>query len=332
MKAKKTENPIEAEIVSEETIDIKKEKPTTEKYPKDTWSVNRIFWGMLFVVIGGLMLAANFDLVEVNWLNLWRLWPLMVIAFGLSILSIRHWVWKLTSLLLIIATMVAIVWVSVVGELYSSPVENYSSTVKTISKKIKNAEINIAAGASSISIGSKNQVVIAEAELTSNIADIENKSTFKNDTQYVELNMNPFEKSHWWTGDIKSDFNITLCRHLPLIVNLDAGASDTQIDLSDAKISKMIIKAGASSLDIKLGDKLALTELEVDSGVSSVVIRVPESSGVQVIMDDGLTSRDMADLNDIGEGQFESIGYDSAVNKIKITAKIGVSSFTIERY
>jgi uncharacterized integral membrane protein len=332
MKTNKTDNSIEAEVVSEETVKNKKEKPTPKKYPKDSWSVNRIFWGMLFVVIGGLMLASNFDVVEVNWLNLWRLWPLVIIAFGLSILSIRHWVWKLTSLLLIVATMFAIVWVSVVGDIYTSPVNNFTSTVKTISGNVKNAEINIAAGASSININSKTQPTIAVANLSSNIADINNNSTFKNGTQYVDLGMNPLKDSNWWAGDVKSDFSINLCRHIPLVVNLDAGASDTKIDLSRAQVTKMNIKAGASSLDIKVGSRIALSELEIDSGVSSIVIRVPKNSGVQIYLSGGLTSKHLADLKEVSEDTYESTGYIESANKVKISAEIGMSSFTIERY
>lgn len=323
MKEKKTDNSIEAEVVSESTA---------KAYPKDTWSINRIFWGMLFVVIGGLTLAANFDLVDVNWMNLWRLWPLMIIAFGLSILSIRHWLWKIASLLLIVATMAAIVWVAVVGEIYSSSVENYTATVKTISGGVKSAKVNITAGASTLVLNSADQSAIAEAKLASNIADIEHSSVIKNGVQSIELNMNPLGESRWWTGDIKSEFNISLCRHLPISVNLDAGASDTQIDLSQAKISNMDIKAGASNLDIKLGSKTSVLDLNIDSGVSSIVVRVPKNSGVQVMMDGGLTSEDMADLKDVGDDYYESDGYASAVNKINISAKIGMSSFTIERY
>jgi hypothetical protein len=184
--------PVEAEIVSDEPT---KRKHNVKKYPKDTWSVNRVFWGMLFVVIGGIMLASNFNIVEVNWMNLWKLWPLIVIAFGLSILSIRHWVWKLLSVLMILATMFAIVWVSVVGDIYSSNFETYSANIKVMSSNVKSAEVSVKAGASSINVNSNDQNSVAEASLTSNVANIKKSSTIKNNIQYVYLGMNPNKNS-----------------------------------------------------------------------------------------------------------------------------------------
>jgi hypothetical protein len=86
-----------------------------EKYCnyKNNWSVNRIFWGLLLIVIGGLMLADNLDAAVVDWSNLWKLWPLIIISCGLSILAIRSLIWKALSLLFVIATMGIIIWAAV---------------------------------------------------------------------------------------------------------------------------------------------------------------------------------------------------------------------------
>ena len=334
MTERKHQEAQEAEVIDEtkSTDNAKKERTDKFDYRKDNWSVNRIFWGLLFVVIGGLMLASNFNFVKVDWANLWRLWPLVVISCGLSILTIRNWIWKLLSFLLILATMGAIVWVAVGGQTFSGPTQTYNATTKTISSSVKQAEVNIKAGASDLTISSKDQSVVAKSKLESNVAKLSDSSTVTDGTQEVNLNMDTVDNNYWWTGNIQSVFEVQLCRNLPIKLNVDAGASNTNIDVSRAKITDMNLKIGASNIDVKLGNLVSQTNLNIDSGVSSIVIRVPKTSGVQVKIEGGLTSKNLSDLKDVGNDTYESTGYSDANSKIDIIAKIGVSSFTIERY
>jgi len=76
------------------------------------WPIGRIFWGLLLIILGGLLIIDNFNLVNVNWLDLWRLWPLIIIAIGLSVLSIRSIVWKIFTIILAIVTLIAVVYIA----------------------------------------------------------------------------------------------------------------------------------------------------------------------------------------------------------------------------
>jgi len=77
--------------------------------------IGRIFWGLLLVLVGGMLIADNFGLVNVNWSDLWRLWPLCVIAAGLSVLSVRGTIWKIFMILFALATLGAIGYVAMSG-------------------------------------------------------------------------------------------------------------------------------------------------------------------------------------------------------------------------
>ena len=75
-----------------------------EKKSKN-WNIGAIFWGLLFVLIGVLLLLNNFGIIEVNLSNIWQLWPVIIIGIGLSVLSPRGWLWGIISVILTIAML-----------------------------------------------------------------------------------------------------------------------------------------------------------------------------------------------------------------------------------
>jgi cation transport ATPase len=67
----------------------------------------RLFWGLLLIIIGALALANNFGWVNVHWSNILSLWPLIIIAAGLSMLSIDNIIWKIIATILMLLTLAA---------------------------------------------------------------------------------------------------------------------------------------------------------------------------------------------------------------------------------
>jgi len=297
---------------------------------KSRWSVNKLFWGLLLILVGGLILASNFGIVDVKWANVWRLWPLIIISTGLSIMSFKNIFWQILMVLFVVATLGAITWV-VIGDASSlSPIHSQELTVDKATSDINQADISIKAGASSLKINTADQKEIAKVRLDSNVTTLSKTSNLANETQRIEFYMN--SDSNWWNGDISNVWDVKLTKTLPIVLNIDAGASDTQIDTSSAMLKEMNIKAGASSLNIKLGQVENTSDVNIDSGASSVVIKIPTGVGVRLKLEGGLTTKHLSDLTETTSNIFESADYSKSSKKIDIIAKIGVSTFTIERY
>jgi len=298
---------------------------------KRTWSVGSLFWGLLFVLLGGLLLADNLNWLEVHWENVWMLWPIIIIAIGLSIMSIKNIAWKIITLVLAV-TAVVLVGYAVLGDNVAPvKVDNYTVAQAVDNKDIARADVIIKAGASKINIDAKDQAEIVNANLESNNSKLDEQSSVSGSTQTVELTMATLNR--WWFGsNAKNNLDISLGTKLPTDFSMDFGAADAYIDLSQAKVENITIKTGASSTTLKIGDKVDQVAADIESGVSSIVIRVPSGSGVKLNISNGLTSKHLADLEDRGGDMYESPNYDTATKKIDITAKIGVASFTVERY
>ena len=45
-----------------------------------------IFWGVILIFLGVLFIAENFGWLHFDWMNLWRLWPVIIVLWGIAIL------------------------------------------------------------------------------------------------------------------------------------------------------------------------------------------------------------------------------------------------------
>ena len=291
------------------------------------WRVGRIFWGLLLVLIGGLILASNYGLVSVDWFNLLRLWPLFIVAIGLSVLTVRGWAGRLLSVVFVILALCAVTYALI----YAPQDTRQTSTYNITSQKIDSAtaaDINIKTGLGQLDINTANQTDVAQAHLESNISNLTNDTTLASTTQITNIITDA--TSGWPVGNVDNRLSVNVTRSLPIKLNLDIGASNITADLTLARLQNLDIKSGATKSDIKLGDSEDLTTVSLDSGASSFLIRVPVSSGVIVKLD-GVTSNHLDGLVKIGD-TYKSANYESATKKINIVGRLGLASFTLKRY
>lgn len=317
--------------MSEETKSTAQEKTKVDTSHEGL--AGKVFWGLLLILAGGLLLLGNFGLVNVDWSNVWKLWPLFIVFAGLSVLSFKHIIWRIISVIFALLTIAFIAWVAIGGfdkiNFSNNNSKEYTANVEVESEDIKSAVISINSGASNMNIYSANQDSVVEATLDSDFANLSNESEKVGTVQKIDLSM---ESSGIWFGSFKNDWDVKVTRDLPISFDLDTGASDVNIDFSEALVDLIDIDMGVSDLDLILGNRQKLTEVEISSGVSSIKVKIPESSGVKLNIDEGLTTKKLADLSKVDEGIYQSADYEKAQNKVEIIAKVGVSSFTIEKY
>lgn len=320
--AKKTAAPKEAEI----------SQPTDRvEMRASDWNLGTIFWGMLLIVVGGLVLLSNFGIVKLEWANVWRIWPIAIIAAGVSILSVRSAVWKFVSAILMALTLVVVVLLATGAFGQSTAVyETYISNIQQASG-VDRAEVTVNGGASKVRVTSGNLDVPAKATLRSNVSELKEESSVSGNTQYVSFSSES-SRGMWFVGNFQNDWDVTINEDKQTRLVIDAGASDIDVDVSKSKVDDVTLKAGASSSRLTLGDRADLIKVNVDSGASSVTIRVPKASGVSLKIDGGLVSKHLADLREITENYYQSDNYDKASKRIEIVADIGAANITIERY
>ena len=125
-------------------------------------------------------------------------------------------------------------------------------------------------------------------------------------------------------------WDIKLNRSVTLAIDIESGASEATIDLTDLKVSELQIQTGASSSDITLPAMAGFTRVMVKSGAAAVNLRIPQDVAARIYIQSGLAGISV-DTNRFPQasGVYETPGYATAANKAEIRVETGVGSIDI---
>lgn len=305
---------------------------------REFWGPGRIFWGVILVFVGLLLLLGTFNVLTVNIGAVWRLWPLVLIAVGISIFAPKGRIAQIGSIILTIITA-ALIFLVTTGHFNSTNLwspdtqEQVSNPQReTISRNAtaSSAHVTIDTGAASLNITADAGTNLAEATLYSEQRKLEVSNEEKDGVQTAIIKTS--NRGFFWGALDSTKLDVALSRELPLDLVVDSGASNIKGDLSQVSLKSLTIDSGASNLEFTLGDKQANQSVTIDGGASNMNFRVPNGVGVQVKMDAGLVSKDFEGLREVTKDTYESDGFSTAPKKITITIDAGASRITLERY
>ncbi len=293
---------------------------------------NRLFWGVLIIALGILWLLGNLGMLPNDfWQDIWRLWPIIIVFWGISILfgnKQSAGVWLSVAIILII-----LAGVSIFGILYH---QNYESdTISTIvSEDLKldaeSGEIKFDIGAVSLNLKSGSEEFVSGSVKT--ISGINIQRSNVGSVQKLEISQLP-NGALLWGKDKSSNLDLKVSNKLPLDIYINAGATKINADLSESMIKKLEIDSGATSADVKIGNKINNIKINISCGASSFDIKIPNDFSLKVINRSGLSGNNLSSLNLIKNGdEWTSSDYDTNDKKIEVIFESGASSLNISKY
>jgi hypothetical protein len=303
---------------------------------------SHIFWGLLFVGLGLLVLINNFTTIFMDWATIWKLWPLTIILIGLAIL-IKHQYGKsiIAGLAAIVLALAIFASFKTATHFFSNDFQidigddgNFEFATTEFNEKYDStlifATLNFEAGAGTFNISDTTENLIA----AKTIGHKNNYKLIRLDTDsssIIEFDMG--DKAIFRFGDnYKNTVDIALNSKQIWDMNFDVGAASMDFDLTKFKTKDVTVDMGAAAVNIKLGDLLPETKLSVDAGASDINIFIPKESGCKIVTDGALSSKHFNEFEKIDSDNFETENFKEAVNKIYIDIECGVSSISVERY
>ena len=311
---------------------------------RDSWTAYRLLDGFGTVLVGVVLLGNTLGVVSWSvWWAFIALWPLLLIALGISVLGRGlHQMWlRGAATLLVWATLALAVAASLTGVAGLTPIQPwthvYSGQPYTFTEPVGTAlgaTLAFKGGAGDIRIHGGDELIGASGTTAFGKPDI--AVTRSANAADVAVTLGSSDRTVVAPGLATGEADIALSRTVLWDATLETGASQLDADLSDLSVKHLALKTGVSEATIKLGDvPLAAnsTDVEVKSGLSDVTILVPADAAVRVDTHNGLTTTNLDDrFVAQSPGLWQTPGFESAARRINISIESGISSVSVRTY
>ncbi len=313
-------------------------------------SYRKLFWGILLVIIGILFILKNMGVVAFDWWTIANLWPLVLILWGISLIPARDYIKMILSLIAIVITFAIVskysddnkpivhwdkdsdwefnfddndsdtAWDDSNTQILYQP---YDSSMQYATLKFQAAVGNFKLSDSLLT----NELVLFRKK--GNIGNYSLTSSGEDGRQVVDLNIEDSKVKVKNRGNL---VNLYLNRAPVWDLDFEMGAANIEFDLSPFKTENIDIEGGASSINLKLGNLVPRSEVNIDAGAASIDLSVPKDAGVEVKTETVLTSRNLEGFNKVSKGHYKTENFNTAKTTILINVNAGVSSVNITRY
>jgi hypothetical protein len=305
-----------------------------------------LFWGLALVTGGAVALAAQQGYIDRDLLaGAWRLWPLILIAIGVSILASR-------TPFAIVGTLIAALVVGAAGGalIAVGPGVAACGGAQPTSLSTETgsfggtAEVTLDFSCGTLVVGTTDgdEWSVASGRQGGEPATI----TAGGDHLSVESS-----RDDRWFGGGRQHWIVGLPVQTMYQLNVSPNAADTEIDLSGGFFSSISLSPNAGSLRLDL-TKAELDELDLSLNAGSAVILIGQgrsmhasmsvnAGSIEVCTDDGVALRVIVDANvtfatNLDESGLDQVGdtwstpdYADAAHRVQIDLEGNAASFTL---
>ena len=298
-----------------------------------------VFWPLLLIAIGLIFLLSNYGLIAgVSWLAVLNLWPLLLVLIGLDIAFARRWpLPTLIAEVLVIAAGLALVASGPRfggGIVFGDGGGAADVSVPRGAATTASVMINGGAGRYHVSGGAA-----ALVEAHSANADLRLRLSDRQDRVDVRLEQVGPQSVGFLRPTNPADIEVRIASDVPASFEMNAGAGEFDVDLSDVRVTDARLNTGASSARIVLPKPTGDVGVRLNAGASSIVVTVPPDVEARISTSGGfLTLR--SDNGRLGESggsggcvacgsSVQTSGYGGAKDRVTVTITAGASSIVV---
>jgi hypothetical protein len=146
----------------------------------------------------------------------------------------------------------------------------------------------------------------------------------------AHLESRPFAFPPFLGGWQGLEWNFNLNRDIPLALRLETGASQSEFDLRDLKVTDLKISTGASKTDVQLPANAGMTTVKAELGAASLDMVVPQGVAARIRAEQGVSAIEIdTERFPYSNGIYESADYSSAQNKVDIVIQAGAGRVAV---
>jgi hypothetical protein len=323
---------------------------------------DKLIPGIILVAIGAAILLANFGFLHFYWYNIFHLWPIFLVIAGVNLVFAHNkTIWATILKIAVVVVGVGLLFFGNFGDRYNFWPRNHftynshdddnnnsndnddndsddddSDSGKMVGAfnepykaGIKYAKLNISGGGTTYNLSdTTNQLFNASTKDDQSRYDFSH--SMEDSVYVVNFKMKDHNGFHFDSDKNEADFRLNPNPIWDILV--ETGATKLDFDLSKFKVRQIKLHGGAAAFDVKLGAPLALTNVEISTGVSSVDISIPQDAACSIETDSGLSDNHFDGFNKTRDNNFETPNFATAKNKIHVHISGGLSDFKVSRY
>lgn len=290
---------------------------------------------LILIAVGVVALLANAGVLSRQALvNLGFLWPLVLVVVGLVFIlrAVLPGPAAAGAGLAVAAIIVAAALIVAVAGPPIVPLGTTSFDTAAALGSAPTASLAIDVGASSLTVGDQDlgrdayraHVVYAKADGAPSVR-------FSNSGNALTIRSGTSREIPFFQPEV-GRIDLTLSNRVPWSVDVQGGAANLRLSLSDLRISRLGVGGGASDVQAALGTPRGTVPIDVSGGASSVAIHLPSGSQWRLRVSGGASSVSI-DGRDLSEGDQvtqSSSGFDGATDRYDIEVSGGASDVSID--
>jgi len=306
-----------------------------------------LFWGIALITGGAVALAAQQGYLDREWLaGAWRLWPLILIAIGLSILAAR------TPFAILGTILAALVVGAAGGALITvGPVVAACGGSEPVNLTTEQGDFgDVAAVSLDFNCGSL-EVRTNHGSQWSVASGRRGGDPARVTADRTRLHVESSDRNGWWNGG-RQHWIVGLPAGTTYQLEITPNAADSNVDLGGGHFTSVSLEPNAGSLRLILSD-VQVDNLDLSLNAGSAVIIIAAGTSMDATMSvnagsidlctaaDGVglsvttnanitfsTNLDESGLTQAGD-TWSTAGYAAAADKVHIDLEGNAASFTI---
>jgi hypothetical protein len=134
-----------------------------------------------------------------------------------------------------------------------------------------------------------------------------------------------------FVGHSENTWRLRLSTSVPLELEIDLGAGQSDLHLSKIDLTRLQLNVGAGRANVDLsGEHSRDLQAQIHGGVGEAVVRLPKNVGVVATAHGGLGSIDVHGLKE-EDGQYVNAAYGKSSNTLRLTVEGGIGHIRLEQ-
>ncbi len=280
---------------------------------------------VLLIGLGIIILFNNLGIIDWDFSDVLRLWPVLLIAAGLEILiGRRSALGSAIAALIVLGIIISGIWLVSAG-----PSADTLTAIEYPRAGAESAYIRLAPTVAHVRMRGTTdtgQLIEGTLEIGRNARLEKRFVEGKNPQVILETEgTNPVgyissHGTHLWDLAIHGDVALDL--------ETDLAIGEVDLDLADTTLEDIEVDFGIGQVTVALPTASSAEGL-IDGGIGTIRIEVPEEVGVRLIADVGLVGRTIPETYARSNNVYTSPNYNQADHKIELTVSLGIGTLTV---